>query len=683
MKIKRIGTTHKLLAMVLLSVSIAFSGSCAYCAEGANGAEQSEQNLITAAKRMRASGRVQFNFKDLEIIQFIRFMSELLGENIVVDPGVKGSVSVVSPRAISLREARQVMLSILEMNGLSLQSMGGYSKVLPLSAGPTTRNDVVKGPQSVMPSEQLVTQIVPLDYVKAGYVVDPVKVGAPGLNIVPLANGSSVLLTGKAVLLNRAANIIRALDAPDSIRTIKAISLNHTSAKLAEGHLNAIAKDASSKLASLIAIGDERSNKVILVGPRQGLREAERLLTELDIPAKVGNFHIYKLQNADAKTVSEQLSQILAVAARMQPDQKGVFPATVVPDLSTNSLILTASREQYAAIQAILGELDTQPKQVLLRGLIAEVNLTKLNSAGIDWAAWGGDVGNKLLMGGSAQLGATGIPPQFMQWFTEMTKKEEIHYDAHGNAITTTSIKGMGLVYAYIKMLNQFNAINVLSMPRLMCTDNMPSALQVGQVIPQLKGQLSDVSNPAAVQSSYEYKDTGLILKVTPHIRSGNLVALDIEQTIEEVLSTSGAATPVTSKRLIKTNVIVGNNETIILGGLIREVEKTLKNRVPGISYIPLIGNLFTSQERQREKVDLMVFLTPKIIATPQQATDATIEVTTGGHGLSEGETQTIMKNYEQFLKSNKKEGVTNDMMRMKDGKSEDLPPVRNGNDNR
>ena len=249
--------------------------------------------------------------------------------------------------------------------------------------------------------------------------------------------------------------------------------------------------------------------------------------------------------------------------------------------MSTNSLILTASREQYAAIQAILGELDTQPKQVLLRGLIAEVNLTKLNSAGIDWAAWGGDVGNNLLMGGTAQLGATGVPPQFMQWFTEMTKKQEIHHDAHGNAITTTSIKGMGLVYAYIKMLNQFNAINVLSMPRLMCTDNMPSALQVGQVIPQLKGQLTDVSNPAAVQSSYEYKDTGLILKVTPHIRSGNLVALDIEQTIEEVLSTSGAATPVTSKRLIKTNVIVGNNETIILGGLIREVEKTLKNRVP------------------------------------------------------------------------------------------------------
>jgi general secretion pathway protein D len=168
------------------------------------------------------------------------------------------------------------------------------------------------------------------------------------------------------------------------------------------------------------------------------------------------------------------------------------------------------------------------------------------------------------------------------------------------------------------------------------------------------------------MQSSYEYKDTGLILKVTPHIRNGSLVALDIEQTIEDVLSTPGSTTPITSKRLIKTNVMVANNETIILGGLIREVERTLKNRVPGLSYIPIVGNLFTSSERQREKIDLMVFLTPRIIETPQQATEATIEVTTGGDGLSVGEQTTIQKYYDEFKKSGAKEGVSQDLMRLR-----------------
>ncbi|MDR3331536.1 MAG: type II secretion system secretin GspD [Synergistaceae bacterium] len=620
--------------------------------------QNEEQNLVKAAASMRATGRVQFNFKDLDIILFVRFMSELLGENLVVNPGVRGTVSILSPKPVSVQDARQVMLSILEMNGLALQGMGSYSKVVPINIGPSSENEVIKGPQSVAPSEQMVVQIVPLEYVKAGYVVEPIRAGVPGLTIMPLVSNNGVLITGKAVLLNRAASVIRAIDVPDSVRSMKTYTMKFTSAKLVEGHLNALAQDINSNLAGVFSMGDERSGKITVVGDRGALAEAERIMNELDIQSTIDNFHIYRLQNADAKTLAEQLSQILAVAARMQADPNQATPASVVPDLPTNSLILTASREQFAAIKSVIEELDIQPRQVMLRGLIAEVNLTKLNSAGIDWAAWGGEAGSDVLAGGNAQFGAAGVPAQFMQWFTEMTRTEEVHYDANGNAVTTSNIHGMGLVYAYIKMLNQFNAINVLSMPRLMCTDNLPSALQVGQVIPQMTGTLSDVSNPSAVQSSYQYKDTGLILKVTPHIRTGNLVAFEIELTIEDVLSTSGSTTPVTSKRLIQTNVLVANNQTIILGGLIREVEKTLKNRVPGISYIPLVGNLFTSQERQREKVDLMVFLTPRIIETPVDAVNATNEVTTDTTIFSPGEEMTIERNAEEFRKSNKQEGI-------------------------
>ena len=118
----------------------------------------------------------------------------------------------------------------------------------------------------------------------------------------------------------------------------------------------------------------------------------------------------------------------------------------------------------------------------------------------------------------------------------------------------------------------------------------------------------------------------------------------------------------------------VGNNDTIILGGLIREVERTLKNRVPGISYIPLVGNLFTSSTREREKVDLMVFLTPSIIETPRQASEATFDVTVGQPALSEGELKTLIKNYEEFQKSNKQEGVSQGSMRLSSG---DIFPPR------
>ena len=647
----------KLLFFVIAILIVAVGSGCSYAAD------QEEENLVQAAHQMRGSGRIQLNFKDLEMAKFIRFMSELLGENILVDPAVGGKVSVVSPKPISIKESRQVMLSVLEMNNLAIQDMGGYSKVLPLSAGPSTNNMVIKGDMSIQPGEAVTVQVVPLSYVKASYIVDPLKSALPALQVTPLGEGRSIVLVGKANVLSRATSIVRALDAPDSIRSIKIYSLAYANVKTLEASFNAMPKDSSSKLSGLLAVADERTRRIVLIGNGQSLREAQRLLKGLDVPSRTENFHVYRLKNADAKTVAEQLSQILSVAAKLSPDPKGVMPSTVVPDLPTNSLVFTSSQEQFNSLKEILTQLDTQPKQVLLRGLIAEVNLNKLNSAGIDWAAWGGSVMGDVIAAGSAQIGSTSIPSQFVDLYNKMITTEKLEYDKNGNAHTITNTEGKGLVYAYVKMLNKYDAINVLSMPRLMCTDNLQSHLQVGQVIPQMKGSLTDTTNPGAVQNSYEYKDVGLILTVTPHVRSGNLVALEIEQRIEELMTTQGSTTPITSKREIKTNVLVGNGETIVLGGLIKEAEKALRNRVPLLSYIPLIGNLFKSNEKQREKIDLMIFLTPYILETPQQASEITNQIVNDSQKMSDAESTLLNRNHNDYQKSLKKEAITKEVM--------------------
>lgn len=647
---------------LLYTLFAAAAVSLSACTLSAAEPDQEELNLIQAAQEMRAAGRVQLNFKDLDMAKFIRFMSELLGENILVNPGVSGKVSVVSPKAVTLKEARQVMLSVLEMNNLSLQDMEGYSKVVPLSTGGTASNTVIKGDQSVDPSDTIMVQLVPLSYVKAGYVVSPLKTAIPQIQVSPIGNGSAVLLVGKAALLSRAAGVIRAIDAPDSIRTIKVCALQYANAKLLEAQLNAIAKDASSKLAGMVSVSDERTKRIILVGSSQNIREAKRIIKDIDVPSRTENFHVYRLKNADAKTVAEQLSQILAVAAKLSPDPKGAMPSTVVPDLPTNSLVFTASQEQYNSLKTILEQLDTQPKQVLLRGLIAEVSLNKLNSAGIDWAAWGGDLFGSTVVAGNVQLGNTAVPSDIQQLYQNLITKEVWH-DTPNGGYSTTETAGAGLAYAYIKLLNKFDAINVLSMPRLMCTDNLESSLQVGQVIPQLKGSLTNAANTDSVTNSYEYKDVGLILTVTPHIRSGNLVALEIEQRIEDLMTTTNSVTPITSKREVKTSVLVANGETVVIGGLIKEAEKELKNRVPLFSYIPLIGNLFKSQEKQREKVDLMIFLTPYILETPQHASKITNEIIADGQKLSEAERILMQRNNEDYRKSIKQQGVSREML--------------------
>ena len=648
------------IVYVLLAAMIAI-GPCSpvYAAEP----DQEELNLIKAAEEMRASGRVQLNFKDVDIVKFLRFMSELLGENILVDPGINGTVSVVSPKSISLDEAREVMLSVLEMNDLSLEQMDGYSKVSPAARGAAAAESVVKSDRSVAPGERVIVQVVPLSYVKAGFVVAPLKSAIKDIQAAPVGNGSSVVLTGKASLLNRAVSIIRALDSPDSIRLTKVVPLSYANAKLTETQLNAMGKDASSKMAGLTAVADERTGRVVIVGTAQNLKEAERVIKELDLPSRTENFHVYKLHNADAETVAEQLSQILATAAKLSPDQQGAVPSSVVPDLPTNSLIFTASQEQYNSLKSILEQLDTQPKQVMLRGLIAEVSLNKLNSAGIDWAAWGGDLVGDAVVAGNVQLGNTGVPGEVQQLYQSLMTQEEVTYDMQGNAVTTTNTQGAGLMYAYVRLLNRFDAINVLSMPRLLCTDNLESSLQVGQVIPQLTGSLTNQSNTNSVTNSYEYKDVGLILTVTPHIRSGNLVALEIEQRIEELQTTTNNATPITSKREVKTSVLVANGQTVVIGGLIREAEKELKNRVPFFSYIPLIGNIFKSTEKQREKVDLMIFLTPYIIETPEHASQVTSNIIRDGQELSDAERILIQRNNSDYQKATRKEGVTREML--------------------
>ncbi|MBQ9418841.1 MAG: type II secretion system protein GspD, partial [Synergistaceae bacterium] len=262
--------------------------------------------------------------------------------------------------------------------------------------------------------------------------------------------------------------------------------------------------------------------------------------------------------------------------------------------------------------------IDIQPNQILLRGFIAEINVTNLENNGIDWSIIGGQMWDDLLMGGNVSLGESTVPSQFMTWFNDLSKREEL-LDRNGSTYTVTNYNPMALMYATIDLLRRYNAVNILSVPRLMCTDNKESSFQVGQVIPVLKGSTSDLTNPSAIQSNYDYKDTGLTLTVTPHIRSGNLVAMDIKQTTEDVMSAAGDPTPRTSKREVNTSVVVGDGETIILGGMIKETERSLQRRVPGLSYNPLIGGLFQKLSKEKEKVDFVIFLTPQIIENQEQ----------------------------------------------------------------
>ena len=617
---------------------------------------QEEPALVLAAQRMRNAGVVQFNFSNIEIAKFIRFMSELLEENIIVPPGLNARISFVSPKPIPLSEARQIMLSILSMNNLTLQEMGSYTRLTTVPGPVLVESDTRVGRTGPGAGEQNVNQIVPLNYVTADYVISAVQqVLAQNITVMPIGAGRDLLLGGRASDVNRALNLIKRLDVPSSIKFTKAFPVTYADPNTVSAQMNELARNGY--LVGLIAMADVPSRKVIVVAEKDILERAERFIKELDVDTRDVDFHIYKLKNINAKTAAEQMGNILAAAGRMQPgaDASGSVPPTVVPDLTTNSLIFSASRAQYASLSNILDQIDVQPKQVLLRGLIAEVNLSNLDRAGVDWSTFGGNIFGDAVLGSQINLGGGGVPGTFLDWFNRLMTEEEDVYDDQGRFIRTrTTTQAAALMYAYVEMLKQFDAINVLSMPRIMCLDNQESSFQIGDVIPVLKGTASDLTNPNAIQTNYDYKPTGITLTVTPQIRSGNLVALDIVQTTEDVKSSG--STPTTLKREIKTSVLVANGDTVILGGLVREAETTLKQRVPGFSYIPLIGGLFSRTSKQRQKIDFMMFLTPYIVESPEQIQPITKGIVLSGDmGLSEAERAVQKRLEELFRKSQQK----------------------------
>ena len=589
---------------------------------GASMSAEEENNLIEAAKEMRRSGLVQFNFKDMDLVRFMRFMSEVLQENFIVPPNINSKITIISPHPVTVRESRQVMLSTLQMYNFSLQNMGSYSIVR--QGGNSPSPNVYRGRSGPGFGEETVTYIVPIDYITIESILPAIQQSfGPALIALPVGNGRDILLQGRATDVRKGMELIRRMDTPQSARVTRTFELKYGDPATVAAQLNAIA-GANGPLQGLNAIADAPSKKVIVVGSMSAVDRATSIISDLDVDSKVGDFHIYKLKNIDATAAAEQVAKVLASTATMLGSDAAKLPATVVPDVATNSLIFASTQRQFDSLVPILDAIDVQPKQILLRGFIAEINVTNLENQGIDWNVVGGMMFDDLLIGGNMALGESGVPSQFMQWFNDLSKREEL-LDRNGSTYSVTNYNPMALMYATINMLKKYNAVNVLSVPRLMCTDNKESSFQVGQVIPVLKGSTSDLSNPSAVQTNVDYKDTGLTLTVTPHIRSGNLVAMDIKQTTEDVLTAVGDPTPRTSKREVNTSVVVGDGETIILGGMIKETERSLSKRVPGLSYIPLIGGLFKSISKEKEKVDFVIFLTPQIIEDPAEMRHATL----------------------------------------------------------
>jgi general secretion pathway protein D len=611
---------------------------------------------------------ITLNFVNAEIDAVARTMATITGRNVVVDPRVKGVMTLTTERAVTPTVAYNQFLATLRLQGFTVVEAGGLDKVIPEADAKLQSATVTVGTAATSPvGNQIITQIFRLNYESANNLVAILRpLISPNNTINVNPGNNSLVITDYADNLRRLGRIISAMDVSNAT-DVEIIPLKHAIASDlaplilrlidasagAAGGVPGQAADASFRTTLL---AESRSNSLILRAANPArVNLVKSLVEKLDRTADTaangaaGNIYVVYLKNAEATKLAVTLRAAVsgeatratatpsaatpataAIPAANQPLAQSAQPSTggqIQADPSTNALIITASEPQYRQLRAVIDRLDVRRAQVYLESLIAEVNADKAAEFGIQWQGPLGQNGDSSigLLGTNFRIGGQNIISLAAGAGT-VAPSAGLNL---GVVNRTTGAGGNGIyVLGFLARFLQANGDgNILSTPTLLTLDNEEAKIVIGQNVPFITGQFTNAggnSNTVNPFQTIERKDVGITLKVKPQISENGTVRLTISQEVSTVqASTANAATgPTTNKRSIDTNVLVQDGSIVVLGGLLSDEYSGNQEKVPGLGDIPLFGNLFKSESRSRKKTNLMMFLRP-VVVRDASSTDA------------------------------------------------------------
>lgn len=588
-----------------------------------------------------SSKKVSMDFDNVDIRLVIKFMSELMGKNFILDDRVKGKVTVLSPTEIPVNDAYRIFESILEVNGYTTVTSGSVVKVVPDSTAASKNLETVTGGSldfEQESSDTMVTQLIPLKFADAERVkaiLQPlISRESKILSYLPT---NTLILTERASNINRLIAILEEIDVETENSIISVIPIQHGDVDNLAKQLQTLfgerantyrksPKSRAGQGSALKILPDSRTGNIIVMAEPEQLEEIRELIRQLDVPVPrdKDDIHVYFLKNSKAEDMAKVLAQIMSktMTSKGAKDSKADTPLTVVADKATNSLIITASSVAYNVIERVLQKLDIMRPQVLVEALIAEVSYDKSRELGVEWRAM------------REPSGRDSIIPLMG---TSFGKINEVMPSVTNPTSVLTPPGGMfiGLTKGYIEMgglsfpnlaalvaaYQTDNDVNILSTPHILTTDNEEAEIIVGQEVP-FAGSREVLSNNVSNSIySINYKNVGLTLRLTPHINQDDYVKLEIYQEIKQIASTTvsqAGPTPTTTLRQAKTTVVVKDGQTVVLGGLIQDDRYDNSQRVPCLGSIPIIGMAFKSMSKRDQKRNLQIFITPHIIKEPE-----------------------------------------------------------------
>jgi len=594
------------------------------------------------AIRKTAGKYVTLDFDNVNIEVFVKFISELTGKNFIIDEKVKGKVTIFSPRKIPLRDVYKVFLSVLEINGFATVPVGDMIKIVPSAAAREKSVETRVKKDASDSDDRMVTQIIALERAnpeEVKRVLDPIISKSSSVLAYPPAG--ILIVTDYLSNIRRLQEIVKALDVEGAGEQITYLPLQNASASEVVKSLTNVFQQRRPNLTAIRIVADPRTNSMIIFASVADTESVRKLVAMMDkdVPRGESNIQVYRLQNSIAEDLAKVLNNIVKDTGGATSGAAGAVAAKVVvpvvsrnvqivPDKATNTLVIMAEREDYKVLENIIKQLDVPRPMVYIEALIMEVNTTKDFKLGVEWSGVK-DTGQVSGMAGSGSAG-------FISSGTGVLSSLTTTATAAGTVLGLPTGFSMGILGAGIKIGDvlfptigamvqayKFDSdVSILSTPQIMTLDNEEAEINVGSNVPYITRQDSTASltTNAVNYNTYEYKDVGVILNITPHINVENYIRLKISQQVTKVTSDAKNATPTTLKRTAKTTVVVKDNETIVIGGLVGDSTDDGTNKVPFLGDVPLLGWFFKAKTVKREKTNLYIFLTPHIVRTQKDA---------------------------------------------------------------
>jgi len=641
--------------------------------KGEEKAEISEVSESSSCLKSRGKGPYKLDFNKADIIDIVKFISELTCKNFIIPDNLRqGKITIMSPEPVSAEEVYRAFLSALEVNKITIVPAGKYLKLMGQRESISSTIPVVVGDEKYPIDDRMITKIIRVRYVDPNTLLPTLKqLASKDGDIFLYAPTNALIISDTGNNLYRLEKIMEELDKPGFVQEIHLYQLNYAVAsQMAEKLTNIFdvkggqqggapapafrpapapgeapapqkekREDEDTRISKIIA--DDRTNKLIIIATRKSFEDIVEVIKKLDVPVPgEGQVHVYYLQYADAEQLANTLSQLAQgyKSAKGAGGQKPPAPATAAPgataelfqgeikitaDKSTNSLLIIANQSDYKNLVSVIEKLDVRRRQVFVEAVIMEVSLDKRKNTGLAFnVGYGMEYdGQKFpVFAGTMLSGLNSLvldPSSLAQLggFISGAQGPPVEGVELGGA-TKITLPSFGVI---LRALQANSDVNVLSTPHILTTDNEEAEILVGQNIPYQAGFTSSLGGVTGLTSwtpivSIQRQDVALKMKIKPQINQSDYVKLNIEQEVSEVAGTDPLLGPTTTKRSAKTVVVVKDQQTVAIGGLMRDNQSVSVSKVPILGDIPIIGWLFKSKETKTTKTNLLLFLTPYII---------------------------------------------------------------------